>query len=288
MDIEHHIMISTILISVAVLGGIGLLGSLVLWGVSKRFHVYEDPRIAQIEKLLPGANCGGCGRSGCHDFATACAQATSLDGLNCPGAGAAVMQQIAEITGLAAAECAEPQIAVVKCTGSANQKRFAATYTGPLSCAIANASATAGCPFGCLGCGDCVEACRWDAIEIDPETGLPVVNEERCTGCGKCVGACPRHVIELRPKGRRGLRVWVACNNRERGAVAKKACDTACIGCGKCAKTCGFEAITVKDNLAWIDPDKCKLCRKCVDACPTGAILTANFPVKKNPQPTAE
>ncbi len=277
-------MITTILVSVAVLGGLGILGSVVLWIVSKRFHVDEDPRIAEIECLLPGANCGGCGRSGCHDFAATCAAAESLDGLNCPGAEPGTMEKIAQITGLAAAAPAVPMLAVLKCNGVANLKRTSALYTGPRRCAIENGVSTAGCPFGCLGCGDCVDACRWNALKLDPETGLPVVDQDRCTGCGACIAACPRNLMELRPKGKRNLRLWVACSSRERGAVARKVCDVACIACGKCQKACGFEAITIKDNLAWIDPDKCRLCRKCVDACPTGAIHTANFPVKK-PQP---
>lgn len=274
---------STIGIAILVLGGIGILASVVLWVVSKRFHVEENPRIAEIEKLLPGANCGGCGRSGCHDFAATCAAATSLDGLYCPVAAEGTMEKIAGITGLAAEAPALPMVATVKCAGSCDVRPARIVYEGPQSCAIAAAVSCGegSCPYGCLGCGDCVAACRWDAITIDTATGLPVVDETRCTGCGGCVGACPRGVIELRPKGKRGLRVWVACNNRERGAVAMKECKAACIACGKCEKACAFGAVTVSNNLAWIDPAKCRLCRKCVDQCPVSAIHTANFPVKK-------
>ena len=78
------------------------------------------------------------------------------------------------------------------------------------------------------------------------------------------------------------MRIWVACSNREKGAAAIKECKAACIACGKCARTCSHDAITVSGNLAYIDPQKCRLCKKCIDICPTGAILSANFPPKKN------
>ena len=138
-----------------------------------------------------------------------------------------------------------------------------------------------GCPFGCLGCGDCVRACQFGAISIDPQTGLPVVDEEKCTACGSCVKACPRNIIELRKKGPKGRRMVVECVNKDKGAVARKACKNACIGCGKCQKVCEFDAIVVENNVAYIDFTKCRLCRKCEAECPTGAIHAVNFPPRK-------
>lgn len=273
---------SPIIIAILILGGIGVLSALILFIVSKRFYVKEDPRIEQIEALLPGANCGSCGRSGCHDFACACATADSLDNLMCPGAGNEAMGKIADIVGLTASE-AKPMVAVLRCNGSCENRPTTSGYDGPRSCAILNSLSvgTTDCPFGCLGCGDCVAACRFGALHMDPVTGLPVVDPDLCTGCGACAKACPRHIIELRAKGPKGLRVWVACANKERGAVARKACTVACIGCGKCQKVCPFEAITVADNLAYIDFEKCRLCHKCVVECPTGAIHTTRI-LKEN------
>ncbi len=152
-----------------------------------------------------------------------------------------------------------------------------------MSCAFAHNLFTgeSGCPFGCLALGDCVKACTFNAIFIDPITNLPSVVEGNCTACGACVKACPRNIIELRNKGPKSKRIYVSCINKEKGAVARKNCRVACIGCGKCVKICPHEAITLSDNLAYIDYEKCKLCRKCVTECPTGAILELNFPPRK-------
>lgn len=274
---------NSILVSIIVLGGIGILCAAILYFVAKRFYVEEDPRIALVEELLPGANCGGCGRSGCHDFACACVSATTLSNLHCPSSNADTMRKIGEIVGLAAS-VAKPMVAVLRCNGTCDKRPTTSTYDGASTCAIINSvySGNTDCPYGCLTAGDCVRACQFGAIAIDPSTKLPVINEAACTACGQCVKACPKHILELRAKGPRGLRVWVACANQDRGAQAMKSCKAACIGCGKCKKECAYEAISIDNNLAYIDYNKCKLCKKCADVCPTKAIQTANFPVKAN------
>ena len=275
---------SFIWIAVAVLGGIGLIAAVVLYGCSKKFAIYEDPRIAQVNALLPGANCGGCGFAGCGGMADALvkgADAGSIDGLNCPVGGADVMGQVADLLGMAIAN-GDPKVAVVRCGGTCALRPKIAEYAGLRTCAAMNScgAGETGCGFGCLGCGDCVEACQFGAVSINAETGLAEVDEEKCTACGACVKACPRHIIELRKKGPTGRRVFVSCVNKDKGAVAMKACKAACIGCGKCVKECPFEAITLQDNVSYIDPEKCRLCKKCVEACPTKAIHAVNFPVK--------
>jgi Na+-translocating ferredoxin:NAD+ oxidoreductase RNF subunit RnfB len=271
-----------ILIAVIVLGGIGLIAALVLYVCSKRFAVYEDPRIGQVNELLPGANCGGCGFAGCGGMADALVKGAdkgSLDGLNCPVGGSEVMSRVANLLGMAIAN-GDPKVAVVRCNGTCELRQNIATYDGMRSCAAMNAcgAGETACGYGCLGCGDCVEACQFDAIHLNAETGLPEVDEEKCTACGACAKACPRSIIELRKKGPKGRRVFVACMSKDKGAVSIKACKASCIGCGKCVKECKFEAITLWQNLSYIDPNKCRLCRKCVEVCPTHAIRAVNFP----------
>ena len=273
-------MTNTIVLTIVILTLVGLVLALVLFWVAKKFKVEEDPRIDEVEKVMPGANCGGCGFAGCRAFADAAVKAPNLDSMYCPVGGDNVMKKVAGILGYEVKAHA-PKVAVVRCSGSCAYRPKTNVYDGVRSCKVKAAlySGDTGCPYGCLGCADCVEACQFGAISMDPETGLPVVDESRCTSCGACVKACPKGIIELRNKGPRSMRVFVSCVNQDKGGVARKACSVACIGCGKCAKVCPHGAITVENNLAYIDFTKCKLCKKCVAECPTGAIHAVNFPV---------
>lgn len=269
----------TIAFTVIVLSAVALISAGLLFVVAKRFEVKEDPRIAQIGDVLPQANCGGCGYPGCSGFAGACVKASSLEGLFCPVGGAAVMDKVATIMGFVA-EKSDPKVAVVRCNGTCEARPRTNHYDGAKSCRIAANlyGGETGCSYGCLGLGDCVSVCNFGALHMDPETGLPVVDEEKCTACGACVKACPKIIIELRKKGPKGRRIFVSCVNKEKGGVAKKACSNACIGCSLCYKACAFEAITIENNLSYIDYNKCRMCRKCVEACPTKAIHEVNFP----------
>ena len=281
-------MTTTFLWTIGILAGLGLLLSLALFFIAKKFRVEEDPRIDEIEKVMPGANCGGCGYAGCRAFADSAVKAPNLDDHYCPVGGDEVMKKVAAILGLEVTAKA-PMVAVVRCNGTCENRPRTNVYDGAQSCKVKAAlyAGDTGCSFGCLGCGDCVVACQFGALSMDPATGLPVVDEDKCTACGACVKACPKHVIELRNKGQRGMRVYVSCINKDKGGVARKACKAACIGCLKCTKVCPHEAIVVADNLAYIDFTKCKLCRKCVAECPTGAIHDVHFPKPLPPKQAA-
>lgn len=272
-------MNSTILWTILILAGLGLLLSVVLFVVAKKFKVEEDPRIDEVEKVMPGANCGGCGFAGCRAFAEAAVKAPDLDNNFCPVGGNAVMSKVAAILGYEIKEKA-PQVAVVRCNGSCSNRPVVNVYDGARSCKVKAAlySGDTLCSYGCVGCGDCVAACAFGALSMNPETGLPEVDESRCTSCGACVKTCPKSIIELRDKGPRGMREFVCCVNRDKGPAARKACAAACIGCGLCARTCTHGAIVIEDNVAYIDSAKCKLCRECEAVCPTGAIHGVNFP----------
>ncbi len=264
-----------------VIGLIGMIAAVILYFVSKAFYVEEDPRIEEVQGCLPGANCGGCGYAGCHAMAEAMVREMDTSIAYCPGGD---YDQIGKILGIEAAT-RDPQVCVVRCNGTCENSPSKVHYDSAITCAFANTvyAGEGACAYGCLGCGDCVRACSFDAIKMDAETHLPVVDETKCVGCKACAKACPRGVLEIRDKGKNSRRVYVSCNNKDKGAVAKKNCTVACIGCGKCVKVCPFEAIVVHDNLAYIDYTKCKLCRKCVSECPTGAIHAVNFPEKKAP-----
>lgn len=271
-----------IIYSVITIAIIGAVSAIVLYFVAQKFKVIEDPRIDQVNELLPQANCGGCGYAGCRNFAEQIVFKESFDGLYCPVGGNDLIKSIAPIIGQEAIE-KDPEVAVLRCNGSHKNAPAKLHYDGLDSCASAHtlSSGASGCPHSCLGCGDCVKACTFDAMYMEKETGLPVILEDACVACGACVKACPRQLIELRLKGKKNRRIFVSCMNTEKGGVAKKNCAVACIGCNKCQKVCTFDAITITNNLAYIDFKKCTLCRKCVEECPTNAIHEINFSPRK-------
>jgi len=276
-------MSGTIIYTIISLSATGAISAVILYFVAQRFKVYEDPRIDQVEDALPFANCGGCGYAGCRNFAEACVKSENLSGLFCPVGGNETMSKVASILGLEAVS-QDPKVAVVRCAGSYDKRPRTTFYDGPPSCILESSlyPGDTGCPYGCLGHGDCVKACDFDAIHMDLKTGLPVVIDEKCTACNACVLACPKHIIELRKKNKKDRKIFVCCISEEKGVIAKKNCEVACIGCGKCVKVCPYEAITLENYLAYIDPVKCRLCRKCVEVCPTNSIHEINFPPRKS------
>jgi Na+-translocating ferredoxin:NAD+ oxidoreductase RNF subunit RnfB len=261
---------------------LGAVSAVVLYFVAQKFKVFEDPRIDLVEAELPAANCGGCGYAGCRNLAETMVNATTLDGLYCPVGGNDVMAKIAKVLGREA-DTREARIAVLRCNGTCEFRPVTNRYDGVSSCAVVSLlyGGETGCSYGCLGCGDCVFVCNFDALHMDPLTGLPVVDDKKCTACGACIKACPKNLFELRKRWKGDKKIYVACMNKDRGALAGKNCKVACIGCSKCLKVCPYEAITISSYLAFIDSEKCRLCRKCVPECPTNSIIEFGFPLKK-------
>lgn len=255
------------------MGAVGIIAACLLYFAAKKFFVDEDPRISTIEQILPGANCGGCGLTGCHAFAEACVTATSLDHLFCTGVSVDDMKRIADIVGLAPSNHSR-MVAVVKCSADCTSREPRNNYDGVRLCAIENElyQGESDCIYGCLGCGDCTRACPFGAITIG-EDQHPHVDLTKCTGCGRCVAACPRKICELMPLREHTPIVYTACANRDRGALAMKECDVSCIGCGKCKKVCPYGAPSIDSNLAHIDADKCMACGECIAACPRKSIV---------------
>jgi Na+-translocating ferredoxin:NAD+ oxidoreductase RNF subunit RnfB len=276
-------MSNTILITIISLSLLALISAVILYFVAQKFKLVEDPRIDDVQAVLPAANCGGCGFAGCRNFAEELVKSETLEGLNCPVGGPDVMKAAAEILGKSA-PYADPLVAVLLCNGTPEFRPRTSVYTGTADCRISHNLyiGETDCSYGCMGHGNCVKACKFDAMFMDSVTGLPVIVDEKCLACGACVRACQRNLIELRKKAKKDRKIYVACSNCDKGGPARKACSVACIGCSKCLKVCEFDAIIIANNLAYIDANKCTFCRKCVTECPTGAILAYNFPVKKS------
>lgn len=275
-------MTLSIIYSAFLLSAIGVVAAIILYIVSKKFYVYEDPLIAEVEDILPAANCAGCGSPGCKAFAEKLVATEDISELFCPVGGNDVMKMVSEVLGKEVAE-KDPTVAVLRCQGACEVRPKTTEYQGPRTCAI-SAMVYGGetdCQYGCLGDGDCVNVCDFDAMYMDEKTGLPVIITDKCTSCGACVKACPRHILEMRPRNKRDLKIFIGCLNEDKGGIAKKACSVACIGCSKCEDICPKDAVIMDNNLAYIDPVACTLCRKCVAVCPTDSIIETNFPPKK-------
>lgn len=268
-------MDNLILLNTLILGGTALSAAVILYLVSKKFAVSRDETVIAIAEVLPQANCGGCGKAGCADFASSCAKAdeATFANLYCPVGGRKVMEKIAAIKGFAAAE-KNPTIAVLRCQGSCSNAPAKTTYEAVSSCKIAHriSAGQSGCPDGCLHLADCVKVCKFGALLFDEAGGMPVINAAKCVSCGACVKACPRGLFEIRPLQNNSL-VYTACRNRQKGAVARKNCSKACIGCMKCSKIC--DLIKVENNLSYIpaEVNATALGAELKNNCPTGAII---------------
>lgn len=260
---------STIGITIILLGVSGAVFGLVLAFASIKMAVEADPRIAAIVEVLPGANCGGCGYAGCSALAEAIVAGTApVNG--CPVGKSACAAKIAAIMGVEADPNIKPQFAQVRCQGGKAEGVNRFDYLGVKDCAAAGMlnGGFKQCEFGCLGLGNCVRACKFSALRIN-DNGLPETDREKCTGCGVCVKVCPRNLLKLVDSD---SRVMVLCQSHSKGPEVRKACKVGCIGCGICVKNCPAQAITLSDNLAAIDPAKCTACGVCVAKCPMKAI----------------
>jgi electron transport complex protein RnfB len=258
-----------ILLPVAILAAAGLVCGLALALASRFIGVREDPRVADILALLPGANCGGCGFAGCAAYAAAVASGKAPPDRCTAGADAA---KVADAAGIAAPEAApEPLKAVVLCSGTDSFAKKSFVYDGLADCAAAAAVAGGDktCPFGCLGYGSCVRVCPEGAITV--ENGVAHVDPSRCIGCGRCAAACPRHVIEMLPASRM---VHVFCKSTDKGAVKRKYCSAGCIGCRLCERKAPG-AVKVDGFLARVNYDVPFPLGTATDDCPVKCLRSA-------------
>lgn len=257
----------SVVTAVVIVTVIGIIGAAILVVASQFMKVEVDERITLVSEALPGANCGACGRAGCSDYATAIIEEGDPINLCVPG-GASVAAAIAAITGGEGGEVAQRK-AAIGCQGTHDHREKKFDYTGIASCTAAAAlhGGDSACPYGCLGYGDCMHACKFGAIQL--VGGVARVMGSKCTGCGACLAACPKKVIWIREVSGKPI---VMCANHQRGAITRKSCTAGCISCGKCEKNCPTGAIHVVGNVARIDTEKCINCGECVHVCPVRAI----------------
>ncbi|MBV6639078.1 MAG: RnfABCDGE type electron transport complex subunit B [Cyclobacteriaceae bacterium] len=259
----------SVIIAIAVLGGLTLLLAVMLVIANKKLYVYEDPRIDVVEGMLPHANCGACGYPGCRPFAEALVGGKILPG-KCTVSSSEGVEAIAEYLGVAMG-AEEKQVARLACAGGTNVARNKAKYKGMETCQAASlvSGGGKGCFWGCLGFGDCEAVCDFDAIHMD-EHGLPVVDEDKCTACGDCVEVCPKDLFSIQPINNR---LWVACKNLEAGDEILEDCQVACTACGRCAMDASGDLITMENNLPVIHYGVEELTKDPIQRCPTGAIV---------------
>lgn len=252
------------------MGVLGLLLASLLAFANKKLWVFEDPRIDEIERLLPASNCGACGNAGCRPFAEALI-AGKVKPAQCTVSSAEAITEIADYLGVETGDVVK-RVARLACAGGNHVARMRAHYQGLPTCRAAAvvSGGPKGCTWGCIGLADCAEVCEFAAITMDRH-GLPVVDAAKCTACEDCVEICPKDLFSIQPADHR---LWVACKNQEDGDTAESLCEVACTACERCAKDSPEGLITIQNNLAIIDYSKNDLASPvAVERCPTGAIV---------------
>lgn len=262
--------VSLVINAVIAMAGLALVLGSLLAVASIKFAVQVDEKVKYIWDILPGANCGACGFPSCEAAAEAIAKG-EIPVNSCVAGGHEIAEKIAEVMGEEVTTGEETKIACAQCGGGKGKVNMRYQYEGIDSCHAAQivVGGPLLCSYGCLGFGDCAEACPFDALEIGRDH-LPQVDEGKCTACGICVNICPRGIMTLIPSR---AEVVVKCNSKDKGKVVKAACKVGCIACKACEKACEPEAIKVVDNLAIIDYSKCENRKACVEKCPTKCIV---------------
>lgn len=267
--------LSNLAVAGVFMAGLGVVLAMLLAFASKKLYVYEDPRIGEVEDLLPKSNCGACGQAGCRDFAEKVVGGNVIPA-QCTVSSPQQRQGIADLLGVAAG-VVEKKVARLACGGGHHVAFLRARYEGLKTCRAAAVVSGGGkeCAWGCLGLADCATVCSFDAIAMDHH-GLPVVDSAKCTACNDCVEVCPKGLFSLEPVSHR---LWMACKNQADGDTAEAACEVACTACGKCVMDAPAGLMSLADSLATINYKlNVAATRQPIERCPTGAIVWFDTP----------
>jgi len=267
--------LSTLAVAGAFMAALGVGLAVMLAVADKKLYVFEDPRIGQVEDLLPKSNCGACGQAGCRNFAEKVVEGAVVPA-QCTVSSPEQKEVIASLLGVDAG-AVEKKVARLGCAGGRHVAYLRARYAGHSSCRAAAVVSGGGkeCAWGCLGLADCMNVCAFGAISMDAH-GLPKVDPEKCTACNDCVEVCPKGLFSLEPVSRK---LWVACKNQADGDTAEAACELACTACGRCVADAAPGLMKLSNNLAVIDYEhNAKAARRAIDRCPTGAIVWFETP----------
>lgn len=272
----------------AVFGVLGLFFGFALAAAAIRFAVPVNPLVEKVRDRLPSANCGACGFAGCTAYAEAVVeQADVAPNLCAPGRGS-VAQALAELTSKDPGAAVD-RVVVLRCYGLDSYARKEAEYVGIQTCSAAALvfGGPKACKNGCLGLGDCVRACLFDALKLGG-SGIVEVNHENCTGCGLCVPVCPKELLQFYP---RAHRIELSCVSKNKQGVVKATCNVGCIQCRKCVAKCPAGAITWDGQTILIDHEKCvaygpSCGEACVDICPS--VILHRVGQRPRPEPVPD
>ncbi|MFN8587013.1 MAG: Fe-S cluster domain-containing protein [Candidatus Eisenbacteria bacterium] len=261
----------TALYGLGVFAGFGAVFGIALGAAAEKFKVQGNPLVDRVRDKLPSANCGACGFAGCTAYAEAVVERPDVSPSLCIPGRESVAKAVAELTGKDAG-AVQDRVVVMTCHGTSAYARDEALYAGIPTCSAAALvfGGPRACKNGCLGLGDCVRACPFDALYIGAG-GIAQVKTEKCTGCAVCVATCPKDLFRLYPRARR---IELSCKAVDKASVVRSTCMVGCTTCRKCVSKCPANAITWDGRTILIDHDVCiaygpSCGEACTDICPS-------------------
>jgi Na+-translocating ferredoxin:NAD+ oxidoreductase RNF subunit RnfB len=263
-----------LVITVVILALVGLAWGLAIFFANRVLPDESDEmrRTAEIAEVLPGMNCGACGQPGCFAYAQALvADPETIKDTPCMTAlkDPVTVENLENLLGFKLETDAMDLKAVVHCVG---KSEHIVDYKGIDSCKTAAQlfGGTKKCPFGCIGLGDCLRVCPYDAYTIDPERNVAVVDWDKCVGCGLCVAECPHGLIELVSSS---TAQFLGCSYTTLLPIpGRERCEQACIKCRKCVRADEQGRVTW-DDARILPVIPAESVPDSVEACPAKVII---------------